>query len=114
MATAASSKKKRVDLTTTVSLSAMVFAPYKVKKGEEYMSLGQVKHFQAILVYLKKELMMHTDVTMHHMQHDSVNLPDPIDLTAKTDEINLELRARDRERKLIKKIDKTLEKNHQS
>lgn len=108
--TAAGSKKKRVDLTTAVSLSAMGFTPYKEKKGEEYMNPQQVKHFQAILEYLKKELMMQADVTMQHMQDDSENLPDPNDRATKEEEVSLELRTRDRERRLIKKIEEALEK----
>lgn len=110
MATATGTRKKKVDLTTAVSLSAMGFKPYDPKKNEEYMNADQLAHFHAILDYLKKELMNQADATMQHMQDDSENLPDPNDRATKEEEVSLELRTRDRERKLIKKIEQALEK----
>ena len=110
MATATGTRKKKVDLTTAVSLSAMGFKPYTPKKNEEYMNGDQLAHFHAILDYLKKELMNQADATMQHMQDDSDNLPDPNDRATKEEEVSLELRTRDRERKLIKKIEQALEK----
>ncbi len=83
--------------------------PYKIKKGEEYMNESQKAHFREILNNWKLELMQEVDRTVHHMQDEAGNLPDPNDRATQEEEFNLELRTRDRERKLIKKIDKTLE-----
>lgn len=110
MTTTKGTRKKRVDLTTAVSLSAMGFEPYQEKKGEEYMNPKQVEHFHAILDYLKKELMQQADITMQHMQDDAENLSDPNDRATKEEEVSLELRTRDRERRLIKKIEEALER----
>ncbi|MGB5519829.1 MAG: RNA polymerase-binding protein DksA, partial [Gammaproteobacteria bacterium] len=85
------------------------FKPYKLKKGEEYMSEGQLAHFAAILQAWKKELMDEVDRTVGHMKDEAANFPDPADRATQEEEFSLELRARDRERKLIKKIDESLE-----
>jgi DnaK suppressor protein len=85
------------------------FKPYKVKKGEEYMSEGQLAHFTEILNVWKKELMDEVDRTVHHMKDEAANFPDPSDRATQEEEFSLELRTRDRERKLIKKIDESLE-----
>jgi DnaK suppressor protein len=85
------------------------FKPYKVKKGEEYMSEGQLAHFTEILNAWKKELMDEVDRTVHHMKDEAANFPDPSDRATQEEEFSLELRTRDRERKLIKKIDESLE-----
>ncbi|MFO7706470.1 MAG: RNA polymerase-binding protein DksA [Halopseudomonas sp.] len=86
------------------------FAPYKEKKSEEYMSEQQLAHFSGILNGWKKELMEEVDRTVHHMQDEAANFPDPADRASQEEEFSLELRARDRERKLIKKIDQTLQR----
>ncbi|MDH5425417.1 MAG: RNA polymerase-binding protein DksA [Gammaproteobacteria bacterium] len=83
--------------------------PYKEKKGEEYMNENQIEHFTVILNNWKDELMHEVDRTVHHMKDDAANFPDPADRASQEEEFSLELRTRDRERKLIKKIDKTLE-----
>ena len=80
-------------------------APYKEKKGEEYMNDHQVDHFRKILTAWKSELMQEVDRTVHHMQDDAANFPDPNDRATQESEFSMELRARDRERKLIRKID---------
>jgi len=85
-------------------------APYKEVKGEDYMSAPQLQHFREILHAWKRELMEEVDRTVHHMQDESANLPDPNDRATQEEEFSLELRTRDRERKLIKKIDQTLER----
>ncbi|MEL0029133.1 MAG: RNA polymerase-binding protein DksA [Perlucidibaca sp.] len=85
-------------------------APYKEVKGEDYMSPPQLQHFREILLAWKRELMEEVDRTVHHMQDESANLPDPNDRATQEEEFSLELRTRDRERKLIKKIDQTLER----
>ena len=84
------------------------FKPYKAKKGEEYMSEGQVAHFREILGAWKAELMSEVDRTVDHMKDEAANFPDPADRATQEEEFSLELRTRDRERKLIKKIDDTL------
>ncbi|MEE8320996.1 MAG: RNA polymerase-binding protein DksA [Gammaproteobacteria bacterium] len=83
-------------------------APYKETKGEEYMGPEQTEHFQKILLEWKRELMEEVDRTVHHMQDDAANFPDPNDRATQEEEFALELRTRDRERKLIRKIDESL------
>lgn len=83
-------------------------APYAEKRGEEYMNETQVAHFSNILLTWKKELMEEVDRTVHHMQDDAANFPDPNDRATQESEFSMELRARDRERKLIKKIDESM------
>lgn len=83
-------------------------APYKEKKGEEYMNDHQVDHFRKILTAWKSELMQEVDRTVHHMQDDAANFPDPNDRATQESEFSMELRTRDRERKLIRKIDDTI------
>ncbi len=85
------------------------FQPYTETAGEEYMSDQMRAHFAAILNKWKKELMEEVDRTVHHMQDEAANFPDPADRASQEEEFSLELRARDRERKLIKKIDETLQ-----
>jgi DnaK suppressor protein len=82
--------------------------PYQDSAGEDYMSPRQLEHFRVILLAWKRELMDEVDRTVHHMQDESANLPDPNDRATQEEEFSLELRTRDRERKLIKKIDQTL------
>jgi len=84
-------------------------APYKEKKGEEYMNDRQLAHFRELLLAWKKELMEEVDRTVTHMRDEAANFPDPADRATQEEEFSLELRTRDRERKLIKKIDSTLE-----
>ncbi len=90
-------------------------APYKEKKGEEYMNEEQEAHFREILNAWKRDLMEEVDRTVHHMQDEAANFPDPNDRASQESEFSLELRTRDRERKLIKKIDETIGKldNHE-
>ncbi len=82
--------------------------PYKEKSGEQYMSDGQVEHFRKILKTWRQELMEEVDRTVHNMQKEAANFPDPNDRATQESEFTMELRARDRERKLIKKIDESL------
>jgi DnaK suppressor protein len=83
-------------------------APYKPKRGEEYMSDAQIEHFRKILSAWKKELIFEVDRTVHHMQDEAANFPDPNDRATQESEFGLELRTRDRERKLLRKIDSAL------
>ncbi|MGR9072215.1 MAG: RNA polymerase-binding protein DksA [Gammaproteobacteria bacterium] len=84
------------------------FSPYEEKPDEEYMSEAQLEHFHQILKNWKDELMEEVDRTVHHMQVDAANFPDPNDRATQESEFSLELRTRDRERKLIKKIDEAI------
>jgi DnaK suppressor protein len=83
-------------------------APYKPKRGEEYMSDAQLEHFREILGAWKRELMFEVDRTVHHMQDEAANFPDPNDRATQESEFGLELRTRDRERKLLRKIDSAM------
>ena len=83
-------------------------APYKPVRGEEYMSDEQLEHFRNILTAWKNELMFEVDRTVHHMQDEAANFPDPNDRATQESEFGLELRTRDRERKLLRKIDSAL------
>lgn len=85
------------------------FTPYKEKKGEEYMNPAQVVHFRMILDGWKQQLMNNVDETVHHMQDEAANFPDPNDRASQESEFAMELRTRDRERKLIKKIDESID-----
>ena len=85
------------------------FEPYVEKKGEEYMGEPMREHFTKILSKWKQDLMQEVDRTVDHMKDEAANFPDPADRASQEEEFALELRARDRERKLIKKIDKTLQ-----
>jgi DnaK suppressor protein len=86
------------------------FEPYQPKRGEEYMSQAQLEHFRQILQAWKRELMEEVDRTMHHMKDDASNPPDPNDRATQETEFGLELRTRDRERKLLKKIQSALDR----
>lgn len=88
--------------------SSLQFKPYKLKKGEEYMSPEQIEHFRSILLHWKDELMGEVNRTVHHMQDEASNFPDPTDRATQESDFSLELRTRDRERKLIKKIDESI------
>ena len=88
-------------------------SPYKPGRSEEYMSAEQLEHFHKILTAWKTELMFEVDRTVHHMQDEAANFPDPTDRATQESEFGLELRTRDRERKLIKKIDSTMERIEQ-
>jgi DnaK suppressor protein len=85
------------------------FEPYVETKGEEYMNETMRAHFTKILHKWKQDLMQEVDRTVDHMKDEAANFPDPADRASQEEEFSLELRARDRERKLIKKIDKTLQ-----
>lgn len=90
------------------STSEFTFKPYVEKEGEEYMNDEQLQHFSSILNNWKAELMQEVDRTVHHMQDEAANFPDPNDRATQESEFSLELRTRDRERRLIKKIDESL------
>lgn len=86
------------------------FTPYKAKKGEAYMNADQEAHFREILNAWRRELMEEVDRTVDHMKVDSVHCPDPNDRATQEADMGMELRTRDRERKLLAKISKTIKK----
>ena len=84
--------------------------PYKMRKGESYMNEKQLAHFRKILEGIKIELGRDIDRTVHTMQDEATVFADPNDRASQESDMALELRNRDRERKLIKKIDETIAK----
>jgi len=84
------------------------FMPYKQKKDENYMNEEQIEHFRNLLLAWKNELLEEVARTVHHMRDEAANFPDPNDRATQESEFSLELRNRDRERKLIKKIDDSI------
>lgn len=94
---------------TAFGLEHLGIKPYTPKKNENYMSKSMLEHFNLILEAWKRNLMEEVDRTVHHMQDDAKLFPDPLDRAVIEEEFNLELRTRDRERKLIRKIDDSLE-----
>lgn len=84
--------------------------PYQAKSDEEYMNPAQLDHFRLILTGIKAELGEDIDRTVHTMQDEATVFADPNDRATQESDMNLELRNRDRERKLIKKIDEMLTK----
>ncbi|HSH47310.1 MAG TPA: RNA polymerase-binding protein DksA [Halomonas sp.] len=86
------------------------FTPYETAEGEEYMNEQQLEHFREILLDWKQELMEEVDRTVRHLQEDASNYADPADRATQEEGFSLELRTRDRERKLLKKINETIEK----
>lgn len=95
------------------SLSLLTVAgvePYQEAPDEEYMGSDQLEHFRKILDAWRSMLRAEVDRTVSHMKDEAANFPDPVDRAAQEEEFSLELRARDRERKLIKKIEKTLKR----
>jgi len=83
--------------------------PYEAAPRETYMNEQQQDHFRNILMSWKHNLMEEVDRTVHHMQDDAANFPDPNDRATQESEFSMELRARDRERKLIKKIEESMQ-----
>ncbi len=91
------------------TLGLQPFKPYKPAKNEVYMNEKQLEHFESILNNWKYSLMEEVDRTVNHMKDEAANFPDLSDRATQEEEFNLALRARDRERKLIHKINQTLE-----
>ena len=89
-------------------LGKKLLAPYAAKKGEQYMNKKQYAHFRAVLEHLKREMMGDIDRTVHTMQDEATVFADPNDRASQESDIALELRNRDRERKLIKKVDESI------
>ncbi len=102
------SVRKKKELSSAVLIHGI--KPYVEKKGEKYMNKKQVEHFHAILNAWKNELLEEVSRTVHSMQDETANHPDPNDRASQETDMSLELRNRDRERKLIKKIEEALSK----
>ena len=85
-------------------------SPYQESGDEEYMNEKQMEHFRLILKAWRDQLREEVDRTVTHMKDEAANFPDPVDRAAQEEEFSLGLRTRDRERKLIKKIEKTLKR----
>ncbi len=98
---------RRTDILSSPGAAA---GPYKVRRGESYMNSGQLEHFRLLLTNWKQELMEEVDRTMLHMKDEAANFPDPNDRATQESEFGLELRTRDRERKLLRKIDSALQR----
>lgn len=104
----AAAKSKKGAAVNGAAAENLGFTPYQAGKNEEYMGEPMKQHFRELLRAWKRELMEEVDRTVHHMQDEAANFPDPNDRATQESEFSLELRTRDRERKLIKKIDEAL------
>ena len=98
-------KKQRKDL---LSSPINEIGPYKAKRGEAYMNDSQLSYFKQLLTKWKSDLIDEVDRTVVHMKDEASNFPDPNDRATQESEFGLELRTRDRERKLLKKISSAL------
>lgn len=94
----------------TDAIGSMGITPYLEKSGEEYMNENQLSHIEKILMAWRQSLMEEVDRTVTHMKDEAANFPDPSDRASQEEEFSIELRTRDRERKLIKKIEDALER----
>ncbi|WP_291992685.1 RNA polymerase-binding protein DksA [Candidatus Accumulibacter sp. ACC003] len=93
----------------TDELAYKHFTPYAPTAGEEYMNSAQLDHFRSILEALKQQLVVDIERTVHTMKDEATNFADPNDRASQETDIAIELRNRDRERKLIKKIEETMD-----
>jgi len=93
-----STTKKKPAARKSVTEHAGEITPYQMKKGEEYMNEPMSQHFREILQNWKRELMEEVDRTVHHMQDEAANFPDPNDRASQESDFTMELRTRDRER----------------
>ncbi len=91
-------------------IGSMGIAPYVEVAGEMYMNPQQLLHIEKILLAWRQSLMEEVDRTVTHMKDEAANFPDPSDRASQEEEFSIKLRARDRERKLIKKIEDALER----
>ena len=101
-----------MDIVYNHTMNSMGIAPYQESKDEVYMNDAQIQHLEKILLAWRQLLMEEVDKTVTHMKDEATNYADPSDRATQEEEFNLELRTRDRERKLIKKIEDALERLH--
>ncbi|MGK0375198.1 MAG: DnaK suppressor protein [Arenicella sp.] len=108
----ATKKATKKITTTALNPNQLIhgITPYKEKASEKYMSPNHVDHFRNILVAWKTNLLDEVSRTIHLMQDETINHPDPNDRASQETDMSLELRNRDRERKLLKKIDQTIDR----
>jgi len=106
--------KRSTKLQKTIAKKPQQHKNYNITTGEEYMNATQVRHFENLLLQWKEELLREAEVTVQDMQSTSANFPDPVDRASQEEEFNLELRTRDRERKLLKKIAEALHRIKES
>ena len=90
------------------AINSMGISPYVEVSGEEYMNDKQLAHIENILLAWRQSLMEEVDRTVTHMKDEAANFPDLTDRATLEEEFSLELRTRDRERKLLKKIDDSI------
>lgn len=111
-AAASTTKKTKATAKAAAAIDSQFrnFTPYEPGKSELYMSDDQLVHFRQILMNWRQELMEEVDRTVTHMKDEAANFPDPADRATQEEEFSIELRTRDRERKLIKKIENTIER----
>jgi len=102
-----SSPNLKTDATTAGNMG---IAAYVETVGEAYMNERQLTHIENILLAWRQLLMEEVDRTVLHMKEEAANFADPNDRASQEEEFSLELRTRDRERKLIKKIEDALER----
>ena len=95
-------------MAATNPLAQEMPASYQAAEGEPYMGDAQLAHFRKILLDWKESLHHEVDRTVNHMQDESATFPDPNDRATQEEEFSLELRTRDRERKLLKKINEAM------
>jgi len=91
-------------------LSSFGIKTYQAKIREQYMSNKQLGHFTKILLTWKSQLETEADKTVKHIKNESISFADPNDRASQESDFGLELRTRDRERKLLKKIQFSLKK----
>lgn len=113
MAVTKSKRKKEAEPATRTVLAHMGIEPYEEKAGEEYMNADQRAHFRQILELWKQQLIEEADRTVSNMKDEIVNYADPNDQASREEQFSLELRTRDRERKLIRKIESTIDRIEQ-
>lgn len=106
----AKTTKSMFPMTAIISLMDTEITPYQEQYDEEYMNEKQRSHFRNLLLQRKQQLLEEMDRTVHHLQDEAANYPDPNDRATQEEEFSLELRARDRERKFIKNIEEALQR----
>ena len=97
-------------MTSDTTAKTMGIPHYDLRDDEEYMNEQQLAHLETILLAWRQSLMEEVDRTVTHMKDKATNYADPSDRATQEEEMSLELRTRDRERKLIKKIEDALER----
>lgn len=96
-------------MNTMIDSPSKKITPYETQSGEEYMSAAQLRHFRTILENWKIQLMEDVDQTVSHLKEEGSSFADPVDSASREEEFAVELRTRDRERRLIKKIEISLD-----